>query len=79
MRARPGRYVGYKDIEITAFVVDLPAATNYEEHQERTRFIRDNCRRADWSNVATQYSVTPLARYMFVDQEDAMHFKMRFA
>lgn len=77
MRSRPGRYVGSKDIEATAFVVDVPAATNYAEHQERTQYIRDNCRRENWSNYATQWGV-PTSRYLFLNQEDAMYFKMRF-
>lgn len=77
MRSRPGRYVGHKDIEEAAYAVSVPQATSYEEHQERTRYIRDHCRRENWSNCATQWG-KPLAIYLFLNQEDAMHFKMRF-
>ena len=85
VRSRPGRYVGHADIEASAYAVDIPPAIDFEDHQERTNFIRENCRRDNWSNVATikydpgaSYVSMIIARYLFLNQEDAMHFKMRF-
>lgn len=90
MRSRPGRFVGYKDIEDVAYEVDLNLTlpwTVINNQHVRTRFIRDNCRRGNWSKVpwVLGYTLpdgngnrTAMVRYLFVDQEDAMHFKMRF-
>ncbi len=86
MRKRSGRFVGYKEIEETAYEVDLSIPW-FSGLQDRTRFIRDNCRRGNWSKVPWVLGRTKpdengdrmaTVRYLFVDQEDAMHFKMRF-
>ncbi len=86
MRRRTGRFVGYKDIEESAYEVDLAMPWVFGQQEECTRFIRDNCRRGNWSKVPWAMGYLKpdedgrkaITRYLFVDQEDAMHFKMRF-
>lgn len=80
MRCRTGRFVGYKNIEGAAYEVDLDIPWFFHQQEECTRFIRENCRRGNWSRVPWAFNDGSKAcvRYLFVDQEDAMHFKMRF-
>lgn len=86
MRRRSGRFVSHELVG-DAYEVDLNVVWVMGDQDVRTRFIRDHCRRGNWSKVpwALQHykpdetgERKATVRYLFADQTDAMHFKMRF-
>lgn len=61
--------------------IDLPDPSSWNrcaEQDERTAYIRAECRRANWSKIPLVSRAKLMVRYFFVDKEDAMMFKMRF-
>lgn len=82
MKKRTGRFVGHETLNKNdTYKVDLPDPSSWNrcaEQDERTAYIRAEGRRANWSKEILMGRGNLLVRYHFLDQEDAMIFKMRF-
>jgi hypothetical protein len=77
---RTGRYVG-----VDKGVVSCPHKVNVEDRRDYdvyTKFIRDNCRRGNWSKVCyrkvDRVAFFDCVTYLFADEQDAMTFKLAF-
>lgn len=82
MRKRSGRFVNTGTlVGQSTYQIDLPDPCTWNrcaEQDERTAYIRAHCRRADWSKEILPSRSRLMVRYHFLDQEDAMAFKLRF-
>ena len=85
MKTRSGKMRNMLDLKRRHAVVYEVVVSAPEEHGAPARYIREHCRRADWSQERrrewitsgmSRFSTEGITVYAFADQQDAMMFKL---